>query len=284
MKLSALHAESRASLAEGRISDADLDARLLVEHFSQTTRTDAIARPDLSVADDKVAAVRAAILRRLAGEPVHRIIGFREFYGLKLHLSPETLEPRPDTETLVDAALERLRQSPASDGALRILDLGTGTGAIALALLANLPQASAIAVDISADALAAATRNALENGLSGRFQTTLSDWFENISGTYHAIVSNPPYISTEELVTLQDEVREYDPAKALDGGPDGLDAYRSIAEGSRKHLEQDGFVCVEIGYSQKADVISLFEGRGYRLLETRQDFGGRDRVLVFAGS
>lgn len=283
MKLSALHAESRASLAEGRITDAHLDARLLVEHFSQTSLTDAIARPDLPVDEEKVAAIRAALVRRLAGEPVHRIIGFREFYGLKLFLSSETLEPRPDTETLVDAVLPRLRQIVAREGVCRILDLGTGTGAIALALLAELPQAHATAVDISPNALATASRNALENGLSDRFQPVRSDWFEKISGTFHAIVSNPPYISTEELVTLQDEVRKHDPAKALDGGPDGLDAYRKIAEASLGYLEDGGFVGVEIGHRQKADVIRLFEDRSYRLLEARQDFGGHDRALVFAG-
>jgi release factor glutamine methyltransferase len=276
-----LLAESRASLAEAGIADAKLDARLVVEHLSDTNRTDAISRPEMSIDAERVVAVRQAIARRAAGEPVHRIVGFREFYGLKLFLSRETLEPRPDTETLVDAVLPWLRQRALTGGACRILDLGTGTGAIALALLAEVPQATAIGVDISADAAATAGRNALENGLSARFTAISSDWFEKISGTFHAIVANPPYIPTDELETLQDEVRNFDPARALDGGPDGLEAYRKIATRAQAYLEADGRVAVEIGHTQRRDVAGLFEDTGFRAVDARQDLGGRDRVLVF---
>jgi release factor glutamine methyltransferase len=279
--LSALLREARSSLTEGGISDADIDARLLVEHFSQTSRTDAVTRPDMPVGAEAADAIRQAVARRLAGEPVHRIIGFREFYGLKLFLSPETLEPRPDTETLVDAVLPHLRHLAARGEPCRILDLGTGTGAIALALLAEVPQATALGVDISADALATAARNARENGLSGRFQTIRSDWFENISGGFHVIVANPPYISTEELGTLQGEVRNFDPVRALDGGADGLDAYRTIAEQAKAYLEAAGRVAVEIGHTQKEAVRRLFEAAGFRIVEARSDLAGRDRVLVF---
>lgn len=282
MKLSDLLAESRASLAEVGITDAKLDARLIVEHFSGTTRSDAIGRPDMPVGAEAVDTIRQAVARRLAGEPVHRILGFREFYGLRLNLSTETLEPRPDTETLVDAILPYLRQIAAREGACRVLDLGTGTGAIALALLAEVPEASAIAVDISADALATANRNAQENGLLERFQAVQSDWFEKISGTFHVIVANPPYISSEELETLQSEVRDYDPARALDGGADGLDAYRTIAAQAKTYLEAAGRLAVEIAHTQRRDVTRLFEASGFHLVEAKKDFGGRDRVLVFA--
>ncbi|MBL8578684.1 MAG: peptide chain release factor N(5)-glutamine methyltransferase [Mesorhizobium sp.] len=281
--LSSVERGIRTRLRDAGIATPELDARLIVEHLTGFSLRDFIISGDTAIAGDVVERLEFATSRRIAGEPVHRIIGFREFYGLKLFLSSETLEPRPDTETLVDAVLPRLRQIVARQGVCRILDLGTGTGAIALALLAEVPQAHATAVDISSDALTTATRNALENGLSDRFQLVQSDWFEKISGAFHAIVSNPPYISTEELVTLQDEVRKHDPAKALDGGPDGLDAYRKIAEASLGYLEDGGFVGVEIGHRQKADVIRLFEDRSYRLLEARQDFGGHDRALVFAG-
>ena len=281
MKLSALLAEARASLAEARISGHEIDARLIVEHFSGTPRADAIIRPEPAIDAAAVSAVGDAISRRIRGEPVHRMIGFREFYGLKLFLSPETLEPRPDTETLVDAVLPFVRRLVAEKGECRILDLGTGTGAIALALLAEAPGTTAIGVDISADALATATRNALENGLSGRFTGVQSDWFENISNRFHVIVSNPPYIATEELETLQREVRNHDPARALDGGPDGLDAYRTIAEQAKDHLELSGRIAVEIGHTQKEEVSRLFEAAGYRIDEARKDLAGRDRVLVF---
>jgi release factor glutamine methyltransferase len=281
MKLAALLAEARASLAASGIDDPNLDARLIVEHFSATTQVDAIGRPDIPVGAEAVDSIRLAIARRAAGEPVHRILGFREFYGLRLNLSSETLEPRPDTETLVDAVLPHLRQLAATVGACRILDLGTGTGAIALALLAEVPAATAVGADISADALATANRNAKENGLSGRFQTVQSDWFEKISGSFHVIVANPPYIPSEELKTLQDEVRNFDPARALDGGADGLDAYRMIAAQAKVYLKAAGRLAVEIGHTQREAVRRLFEAAGFRIVEARKDLAGRDRVLVF---
>jgi len=281
VKLSALLAEASTSLSQPGIADARLDARLLVEHFSATTQADAIGRPDTVLSDATVLTVRQAIARRANGEPVHRIIGFREFYGLKLYLSPETLEPRPDTETLVDAVLPLLRQTAATSGACRVLDLGTGTGAIALALLAQVPEATAVGVDISADALVTADRNARENGLERRFQTLKSDWFAEISGRFDVIVSNPPYIRTDELETLQREVLNHDPARALDGGADGLEAYRTIAAQAVDNLEAGGKLAVEIGHAQKAQATLLFEAAGWRPTHARQDFGGRDRVLIF---
>lgn len=280
--LGGLLAEAHAALVKAGIEDAKLDARLIVEHFSGTTRTDAIGRPETTIPPDAAIAIRQAIARRAGGEPVHRILGFREFYGLKLFLSPETLEPRPDTETLVDAVLPHLRHLAATTGACRILDLGTGTGAIALALLAEVPEATAIGVDISADALATAERNALENGLAERFTAVRSDWFEKISGSFHVIVANPPYITTEELETLQGEVRNFDPARALDGGADGLDAYRTIAGQAEAYLETPARVAVEIGHAQKEAVTRLFEAAGFCVVEARKDLGGHDRVLVFA--
>ncbi len=279
--LAGLLAASRAALVEAGVDDSGFDARVIVEHFSGTTRTDAIARPDMAVDTQAVESVHGAISRRAAGEPVHRILGFREFYGMKLFLSAETLEPRPDTEVLVDAVLPHLRQLAATGGACRILDLGTGTGAIALALLAQVSEASGVGVDISEDALATACRNARENGLSGRFEAVRSDWYAEISGQFQVIVSNPPYISSSELETLQREVREHDPRRALDGGADGLDAYRAIVARSNSYLAPGGVVGVEIGHLQAADVAALFEAAGFRLLETRKDLGGHDRALIF---
>lgn len=280
-RLSDLHRLARRRLADAGVDTPELDARLLVEHFSGTTRTQALAEPDRTVAEDRVAALERAIARRAAGEPVHRILGFREFYGLRLGLSAETLEPRPDTETLVDAVLPHLRQIAARGGGCRVLDLGTGTGAIALALLAEVPQATAVGADISADALATASANARDNGLSARFEAVRSDWFEKISGRFHAIVANPPYIATRELETLQDEVRNFDPARALDGGADGLDAYRTIATRAKPYLEPGGVIAVEIGHTQREAVTDLFEAAGFRIVEARRDLAGRDRALVF---
>ncbi|MGN6305280.1 MAG: peptide chain release factor N(5)-glutamine methyltransferase [Mesorhizobium sp.] len=282
LTLAELLRKARRQLAETGIADAALDARLLVEHFSGTTRTDAITDPDRLVDAGTADDIQAALARRAAGEPVHRILGFREFYGLRLSLSTETLEPRPDTETLVEAVLPFVRRMVQSKGTCRTLDLGTGTGAIALALLSAVPQAETTGVDISADALATAARNAADLGLDGRFCALQSDWFEKISGRYDAIVSNPPYIAGKEIAALQKEVRDFDPRRALDGGADGLDAYRIIAANAAAHLEKDGIVAVEIGSTQKEDVTALFERTGFIVLETMRDLAGNDRVLVFS--
>jgi release factor glutamine methyltransferase len=273
---------ARQRLEASGIEDAALDARLLVEHFTGTSRSDAIARPDIVTVSQAVAAVEAALERRSAGEPVHRILGFREFYGLELSLSAQTLEPRPDTEILIDAILPFMRDVTAREGACRVLDLGTGTGAIALALLANVPDASAIGVDVSPDALATAARNAAGLGLADRFTALRSDWFSQINGRFHVIASNPPYIRSDDIAGLQAEVRLFDPVRALDGGEDGLQPYRVIAAQAAAHLEQGGAVVVEIGNTQRLEVISIFENEGFRLLEARRDLGGNDRVLLFA--
>jgi len=280
--LGELLGKARSRLIEAGISEAALDARLLVEHFTGTTRADAIARPQQPVAAAACAAAEAALARRAAGEPVHRILGFREFYGLRLFLSAETLEPRPDTETLVEAVRPLAEAITRRKGICRVLDLGTGTGAIALALLSAVPSAVATGVDISDDALATAARNAGELGLARRFKPLKSDWFSKISGQFDVIVSNPPYIASDDIAMLQTEVREFDPHRALDGGRDGLEAYRPISEGAKALLAKEGYVAVEIGATQKADVVKLFGKAGFALRDARSDLGGRDRALVFA--
>lgn len=273
---------AKAELAAAGIVDAAFDARIIVEHFSGTSRTDALLVPQRRIDARAEAAIAAAIARRARGEPVHRILGFREFHGLTLRLSPETLEPRPDTETLVDAMLPFVRQTAAAAGACHILDLGTGTGAIALALLKEVPKATAVGVDISEDALRTAAGNAEEAGLSERFVPLRSDWFSSVTEKFHGIVSNPPYITSAELGGLQPEVRLFDPIRALDGGADGLDAYRKIAVGAAAHLEDGGRIGVEIGHRQKDDVARIFRGTAYRLIDAARDLAGNDRVLIFA--
>lgn len=279
--LSALLREARRRLSRAGVQDAALDARLMVEHFSATTRAQAISEPDRIVDPAAVAAVDAALARRIAGEPVHRILGYREFYGLRLALSAETLEPRPDTETLVDAVLPFARKTVEDTGNCRILDLGTGTGAVALALLSAVPTAVATGADISKEALATAARNAERLDLASRFTALESDWFSKISGRYHAIVSNPPYIRLNDIEALQAEVRDFDPPRALDGGKDGLDAYRVISAGAKACLQEEGIVAVEIGSTQKEDVTALFEQAGFVLAAAHRDLSGNDRVLVF---
>jgi release factor glutamine methyltransferase len=273
--------DARHRLAAAGVADPALDARLLVEHFSGTTRAQAITEPAQTVPAEAIAAIDAALRRRVAGEPVHRILGFREFYGLRLWLSPETLEPRPDTETLVEAILPFAMATAEQQGECRILDLGTGTGAIALALVSAVPGAVATGVDIAAGALATAMRNARDLGLAGRFETLESDWFTKVSGRYHVIAANPPYIPSRDIGNLQDEVRDFDPHLALDGGADGLGPYRIIAAEAAGFLETEGRIVVEIGHTQQSEVTNIFTAAGYRLADAFRDLGGNDRVLVF---
>lgn len=273
--------EARARLAAAAVADPALDARLVVEHFSGTTRTQAIADPKHKVDAGAIAAIDAALRRRAGGEPVHRILGYREFYGLRLSLSPETLEPRPDTETLIEAMLPFVKATAAREGECRILDLGTGTGAIALALLSAEPAAIATGADMSAGALATATRNAGQLGFAGRFTALQSDWFAKVSGRYHVIAANPPYIPSEDIGNLQDEVRNFDPRLALDGGADGLDPYRIIAAEAARFLETEGRIAVEIGHTQHNEVSDIFAAAGYVPGGAFRDLGGNDRVLVF---
>lgn len=279
--LAALLAQARQRLMRAGLDEAALEARLLVEHFTGTDRTTALSHPDRPVDAQQIGAVMAAVERREAGVPVHRIIGERDFHGVTLRLSLETLDPRPDTEALVELVLPTLR-AMAGRGACRILDLGTGTGAIALALLKELPSATALGTDIQPGALETATSNADLNGLGERFEAKLSNWFERIEGRFHAIVSNPPYIASNEIEMLPREVREHDPIEALDGGADGLEAYRIIAATAAAFLEPNGIVAVEIGHDQRRLVSGLFLDQGFALKDHATDLGGRDRALMFA--
>ncbi len=274
-------AAARKRLQAAGISDPLLDARLLIADVVGFSLTDFVMKPDRPVTVEENARIVAMIERRASGEPVHRILGHREFYGLDLLLSKETLEPRPDTEVLVDTLLPALRKIVSAKGRARILDMGTGTGAICLALLKECSEATGIGSDISAGALETAARNAARNGLNSRFEIVHSDWFEKISGRFDIIVSNPPYIRTDVVATLDQEVRKHDPMAALDGGQDGLAPYRLIAADADRFLVENGILGVEIGFDQRLDVSAIFASHGFSLLDAVKDYGGNDRVLTF---
>ncbi|MFB2550427.1 peptide chain release factor N(5)-glutamine methyltransferase [Ensifer soli] len=282
MTLDALLAEIRARFQAGGIEGPAREARLLVSGLLDLAPAALITGGAEPAGTEAVDAARRAAARRLAGEPLHRILGWREFFGRRFHLSAGTLEPRPDTEVLVDRLLPHVRGILAVRGRCRILDLGTGTGAICLTLLAEVPGATGLGVDVCADALRTAVANAQRLGVSDRFAVIESDWFRAVAGTFEIVVSNPPYIARDVIATLDPGVRLHDPMAALDGGEDGLDAYRSLARGAAAHLADGGIVGVEIGFDQKDAVTRLFSAAGFVCRDAARDLGGQDRTLLFS--
>ncbi|WP_075291513.1 peptide chain release factor N(5)-glutamine methyltransferase [Pararhizobium arenae] len=276
-----LLAEAKTRFFEAHIGEAALDARVLVAGLLDLSATDLMVRGDAVVSPDDAARVRAAIERRAAHEPVYRILGKREFYGLTLTMSAATLEPRPDTEMIVDGLVPYARKIFAEKGECRIIDLGTGTGAICLGILSAVEGATGVGTDISAQALETARANADLNGIGSRFETVVSDWFGAVDGRFDIIVSNPPYIRSDVVLSLAPEVRDHDPEIALDGGEDGLDAYRAIAAKALDHLNPGGVVGVEIGYDQLMTVGGVFEACGFVVIDRIRDLGGNDRAIIF---
>jgi len=271
-----LVAWAKARLGQCGIDTPALDARLLLQHVTGLDHGALIARPDEPVSERCVAEFRDLIGRRCHREPVSRIIGKREFYGRAFRLGRDTLDPRPDTEVAIEAALALLRDREAP----KILDLGTGSGAIAVTLLAELPRAWAVATDISDEALEVTAVNARQHGVANRLALRRSSWFSDISDCFDLIISNPPYLETGQINTLEPEVKDWDPRRALDGGPDGLDCYRAIAKGAQTHLLPLGHAIVEIGAGQAAQVAEIFARHGLGLTGQHCDIAGHVRCLV----
>lgn len=255
----------------------ELDARRLAEIAFGLDALHLVSEERQPAEPVLLAALEALALRRLAGEPVARIAGRKEFYGLSFHLNAETLVPRPETEQLVDLALAFLKGKPGA----KILDLGTGTGAIPIAILANNADVTAVAADLSADALVAARTNGALHSVGERLETRQGAWFEPIAEgeRFDIIISNPPYIETDVIAGLARDVRDHDPMLALDGGADGLDAYRVIVGGAANHLAPGGALMVEIGSGQGASVAHLFTSAGLLAPVVEKDMAGLDRVV-----
>jgi release factor glutamine methyltransferase len=251
-----------ARFKRASVESADLDARILVGSVLGLDLTGLIAAAARILNRDEAERLEGFARRRIAGEPVARIIGLKEFWGLPLRLSPATLVPRPDTETVVEAALEILRAESRHDSPLRIADLGTGSGAILLALLSELPDAFGVGTDISVPALRIARDNARQLGFAARAAFVACDYAAALSGPFDLIVSNPPYIRSAHIASLDAEVRDHDPHRALDGGFDGLDAYRLIAPQARRLLTPGGALVMEVGHGQSSDVQELLTAAG----------------------
>jgi release factor glutamine methyltransferase len=260
------------------LDSPELDARLLVGHalgLDHTALTIESARNLGSEAAHELAALAA---RRLQREPVARILGVKEFWGLPLRLNEATLVPRPETETVIEAALAAIDSAGPRNRALRIADLGTGSGALLIALLTELPNATGIGTDVSHEALAAARDNAEHLGVAARAEFAVSDFGATLTGTFDLVVSNPPYIASTDIDTLALEVRR-DPRGALDGGPDGLDCYRTIAGQVSRLLKPNGDLVVELGIHQEPAVAALFRTAGLTSSRARSDLSGIPRAL-----
>lgn len=271
-----------AELQAFAIDTPELDARLLIGTVTRLDLTGMIAAATRRLTALEAARLSAFTQRRIGGEPVARLFGEKEFWGLQLQLSPATLVPRPDTETVVEAALDILRTDATGNQAPRIADLGTGSGAILLALLHELPNAVGIGTDISLMALQTARANAAQLGLAARAHFAAGDFAAALSGPFDLIVSNPPYIRTADIYTLAAEVREHDPHRALDGGDDGLDAYRRILGQVAPLLDGGGTLILEVGQHQSGDVSALAHAAG--LVPhgpPRADLAGVLRAIAF---
>ena len=268
--------------AAAGLDSPELDARMLIEAALHLDLTALITQGARSLTADDATRLEAAAQRRLAGEPVARILGIKEFWGLQLRLSADTLVPRPDTETVVEAALDHIRGTRSVNDPLRIADLGTGSGAILLALLSELPEAFGIGTDISIGALRTARDNAVALGLGGRTAFVACSYAAALSGPFDLVVSNPPYIRRDDIAGLGIEVRAHDPARALDGGADGLDAYRALIPQAIGLLRPGGALVVEVGEGQAGDVEGLMTEAGFTadLTTIRADLAGIPRVVL----
>lgn len=267
-------------LRSAQFDTPELDARLLVGAATQLDLTGLARESRRQLMAEEADRLAATAARRLKHEPVARILGEKEFWGLRFSLSAETLVPRADTETVVEAALELVRSAGEPPDPLRIADIGTGSGAILLALLHELPTATGVGTDISAGALATAKTNAEQLGLAARTTFVACDYCDKLEGPFDLIVSNPPYIARGDIGALAPEVRDYDPRRALDGGSDGLVAYRAMARDIVELLDQGGAFALEVGRGQADDVAELMRLAGLHTIRPhRHDLAGLERVV-----
>jgi release factor glutamine methyltransferase len=275
--IGSLLATAAARLKAAGIDAPMREARLLLGHAAGLSQSTLIGWPERTIEAGAAECFAALVERRLAREPVARILGRREFWSLDFAVTADTLDPRADTETVIEAVLAHLpdRQAP-----LRIVDFGTGTGCILLALLSELTGAFGIGVDRSAAAARVAACNAASLGLARRAGFAVGDWAAAIGGTFDLAVSNPPYIPTAEIAGLAPEVVRYDPAAALDGGADGLDAFRRLAPEFARILRPGGLAAFETGAGQADRVAAICLAAGLQPLEIRADLAGIGRAVI----
>jgi release factor glutamine methyltransferase len=276
--LAAVRRTVAESLRRGGVDSPELDARLLIGHALALDAAALVTQSQRELAYEEAAAITCLAARRLMHEPVSRIIGRKEFWKLSLRLDSQTFVPRPETETVVEAALAAAHPGLSDMRTLRVADLGTGSGALLLAILSEFPESFGVGTDINVAALRCARENAI--GFGARASFVACHYGTALAGPVDLIVSNPPYIPQEEIADLPPEVCAFDPHLALDGGPDGLDGYRAIAADARRLLAPAGVLVVELGFGQAAGVRSLFEAAGLACAPPRHDLCGIPRALV----
>lgn len=276
-----LYEEGRRILEQAGLPDAALDARFLLEEVCGTNLQTLLVFPEKKVTEEEVNQYRAFVQRRKDREPTAMILGEWDFMGLTFRLNKSTLIPEQDTEVLVETALEELKRRGPGEAPLRILDLCTGSGCILLSLLHELRNAGGLGTDLSEEALEAARENAVRLGLQERGTFRQGDLWEPVGDErFDLIVSNPPYVPTDVIPTLEPEVRCGEPYAALDGGEDGLVFYRRILKEAAGHLKPSGIIIVESGFDEAAQIAALMQDQKLRGIRTVKDYGGLDRVVL----
>ncbi len=273
-------------LAKEFISTKDLkqlryESQILISNILNRSLLKVIVDRKITISDKNKKKFLKQIYSRSLGKPISKIIGMREFYSREFFVNSFTLDPRPESELIIDC-IKRLKIKKRND--VRILDLGTGSGCLIITLVLELSKKKkiyAVAVDKCQSALDLATKNAIKFKIGNNITFIKSNWFSNVEGKFDIIVSNPPYIRSKEIESLDNTVKNFDPFIALNGGEDGLDAYKQIAKNSKKFLNNDGYVCLEIGFNQKNDVSRIFALNKFKKIYELKDLSNRDRLLVF---
>ena len=277
MLLSELQKKITKILAEGGIETNSLDARIILREIFSFDEKELILNSDLILSESKISKVQKIITRRLNFEPVSKIFGKRDFYNSTFSISDDVLDPRPETENIVEIANNFILEK----GYESFIDLGTGSGCIILSILKENKNLTAVGVDISIDAINIAKKNSKDMNLEKRSSFLVSNWLSSIYNSYDLIISNPPYIPSDEIITLSKTVKNFDPLISLDGGQDGLKCYKEIAQDINRVINKNGRVILEIGYNQAHDVIKIFESKEFKLLKIYNDINGLNRILTF---
>ena len=270
-----------AELRAAGIDAPRRDARLLMQHALGLSPEDLLADDRLPLGEDEAGRLKALVRRRAAREPIAYLTGRREFWSLELAVDRSALVPRPESETLVEAVLDRAPRLPAHP---RLLDLGTGTGCLLVALLSELPGAVGLGIDVNASAVSLARANAHRHGLGERASFAVADWGAALAARFDVVVSNPPYVATPELVSLAPEIARHEPRMALAGGTDGYECYRRLAPQIARLLASGGLAAIELGAGMADEVRSLFAASGLLQIGRRHDLSGIERCALFARS